>query len=1168
MRRLRENAIDRARKHHAPIHIIWDKARLETTPNRFNAGYLGFSTTSDMWDFLGTLESDQVIDAFFAERNAGFKPPLQAPTVANYAAGGSNWSSPTCFEYARHPGVAPKIATETIPVQGLYTVAEGGAKGANIIRGYATWLTAMRHLIVTYPRCFPADGDGAPTVLGTTAENLFRAWVLLKILARLRQDSKKTSHTSGRKMNQTAIAPVYLTPEELARNPIEEVDEELADPQAQAYDAYFDPLLDIRESLFEDECSDSERNAGVPGSLEANESFLDDQNYAASAMSGASRPRLSAAQSRAVCGKLSRSLRFTYQGVSLEGLLPAQGAAPAAEGSGQQRTGLSFEQEELSLANTAALGSLDAKATERFWAFQNSINRLPSTARSFDDACAVLGLDPDNLVIDQAPLRPHQAIAVEWILRTTARLGLAIFSDDMGVGKTRAALAAIYRSVHVDHAAIFERQNPVPGPELTYVNSGPPYRPVLVLLPTSAIPSWTSELQQHFPSINWALYAGSPATNAHASKLETLGRSHTELQKWLDRLDPNDPATGRCVVISTFMTWWMRTLFHIENPNGVLTLAPPPEANASKKHGKSVHEDEDGESDSDDGKPGTDAEVSDEAAEKLKSRFEGRFSAVYADEGHRVKNRRTRTAIAMLRVSAPILVIITATPMINKPLDLFGPLSYIWKSSWDSYMEDGAGQLGLDEYRRIGQEMRQLPTTLVHSDLSPFLPCLHPASFRYHAVKSSDDHQMSVEAAEAVLPPILQLVQLRRTFADELEIRGVRRRIGDELPIYHVQTVDLEPLAMQREVYPQVHGSVVQDAASGGFGHDQETNEPFQNARSTRLLLLATHNVELHRMNRRGRFRLAELEAIFGSYNDAGATYFWLRTTDKPWFETPHRDREGMAFRLARGSAKHTFLAALASRVCHDNKSRLLVLCENPMGVWFTYLFLDNLSFRTATMRAKDSAAQRAAIVADFGAKDSQVQILVTSTKVAGVSYNLHNQCHHVVFMDPPPATSITMQGLGRVYRLGQDREVRAYILALNHSFDQRVQYKAISKRLSQLAAEARIRVAPAEVESWLAEHPEFGTAEEEQDDDEELAEGDEDTEGARQRRLRESAKTTLVRAKAVDLYKRLLGQLTARDDPLWGDLLNLTAKDALPEERSLSVRTKAPTGKYRPRLG
>ncbi len=55
----------------------------------------------------------------------------------------------------------------------------------------------------------------------------------------------------------------------------------------------------------------------------------------------------------------------------------------------------------MSLVKTEALAKLDDEATQKFWAFQKSINRLLSTARSFGDACAVLGLDPDNSMIDR-----------------------------------------------------------------------------------------------------------------------------------------------------------------------------------------------------------------------------------------------------------------------------------------------------------------------------------------------------------------------------------------------------------------------------------------------------------------------------------------------------------------------------------------------------------------------------------------------------------------------------------------------------------------------------------------------------------------------------------------------------------------------------------------------
>ncbi len=67
---------------------------------------------------------------------------------------------------------------------------------------------------------------------------------------------------------------------------------------------------------------------------------------------------------------------------------------------------------------------------------------------------------------------------------------------------------------------------------------------------------------------------------------------------------------------------------------------------------------------------------------ELASWAAGYFGTIVCDEAHYLKNRYTHVWSSIALVGAEKLILITATPMINRPADLTGLLSLIWKDEW------------------------------------------------------------------------------------------------------------------------------------------------------------------------------------------------------------------------------------------------------------------------------------------------------------------------------------------------------------------------------------------------------------------------------------------------------------------------------------------------------
>lgn len=120
--------------------------------------------------------------------------------------------------------------------------------------------------------------------------------------------------------------------------------------------------------------------------------------------------------------------------------------------------------------------------------------------------------------------------------------------------------------------------------------------------------------------------------------------------------------------------------------------------------------------------------------------------------------------------------------MLNRPLDLAGLLELIWKEEWQVDDADPA----LDDYATAKDAILQAEFSTENFD--QFIHILNPGR----------GLQMAASVATVVLPPVLTMIQLRRTLSDELEVNGTLVRIGAQIPPYRILTVELNMMKMQQ----------------------------------------------------------------------------------------------------------------------------------------------------------------------------------------------------------------------------------------------------------------------------------------------------------------------------------------------------------------------------------
>lgn len=137
--------------------------------------------------------------------------------------------------------------------------------------------------------------------------------------------------------------------------------------------------------------------------------------------------------------------------------------------------------------------------------------------------------------------------------------------------------------------------------------------------------------------------------------------------------------------------------------------------------------------------------------------------------------------------------------------------------------------------------------------------------------------------------------------------------------------------------------------------------------------------------------------------------------------------------------------------------TRFLIFTNWPMTCWLVEMFLSGLGVDFVVINASMTAEHRSAMVEKFNDPDSTVRVLLTTFSCGSLGLNLHSQCSRVVLLETPLNHNATIQTLGRVHRLGQTRQQRAWILFQDHTIQRYVEYNATKKMLAQLAGDYRL---------------------------------------------------------------------------------------------------------------
>jgi SNF2-related domain len=181
-------------------------------------------------------------------------------------------------------------------------------------------------------------------------------------------------------------------------------------------------------------------------------------------------------------------------------------------------------------------------------------------------------------------LRPHQTRAIAFLAIMLALSGCAGLFDDVGLGKTSVVLAtleAVNELQRRNEAARRQAQAagqpyangvwPLPEDQrhlrseaaissLAACMTSVHFKPSVVVCPAAATKTWTDEIRSNFPDLTVRLWYGQANEQVGQDKSSHVPGDAYDFAKHISTLDPQDPATGKLVYVTTIATFRFRTL--------------------------------------------------------------------------------------------------------------------------------------------------------------------------------------------------------------------------------------------------------------------------------------------------------------------------------------------------------------------------------------------------------------------------------------------------------------------------------------------------------------------------------------------------------------------------------------------------------------------------------
>lgn len=353
-----------------------------------------------------------------------------------------------------------------------------------------------------------------------------------------------------------------------------------------------------------------------------------------------------------------------------------------------------------------------------------------------------------------------------------------------------------------------------------------------------------------------------------------------------------------------------------------------------------------------------------------KTRLAGRFQRVVMDEGHKVKNPLTIASHLVGLLQAPIRWFLTATPMLNRAIDFLGYLYLLWNDMMALQAEEdppGAADRYLQD---VTPALTPAYLTGGRYDWEKYrMPLWRLDPFYFRRQLNEKERDLGVYQAYIALKAIIPLIMMRRTQvrpqtlvcdtalesepmltslpqATEMEVRGQTLRIGSQIPIYEVCTVELDfPSDAAYVAYKKTYIKYAkflqqpydQSATPSKIPAPKVPSDASigRNFGFHRRLSLITFNPALeHLLNRVRASQAQHVEKWYGRHKDHGMSMYFDAT--KPERNLPpYTDRFAFGMYLAKDSPKLLYLGRLIGEICLGQEPRrVMIYADWPISQW------------------------------------------------------------------------------------------------------------------------------------------------------------------------------------------------------------------------------------------
>ena len=623
-----------------------------------------------------------------------------------------------------------------------------------------------------------------------------------------------------------------------------------------------------------------------------------------------------------------------------------------------------------------------------------------------------------------------------------------------------------------------------------------------------------------------------PSTASACDAPKTLSSKVSDLNGFVRSLPRNEISTARTVILTTYPVWVHRTFRRVRDASGDNSNNNIFGDKDFEGDDLDVDNEESNELGIEEGGNTIDphlcrkrfgSTLNDIEIERSWSECQVDFHRVILDEAHSVKTRRTLRHQSIAKLNATHKVLITATPIINKPRDLHGLLSLFWQPSFSNQL---SSDMQVDHYSRMDEPLKSssCPDSNV---LDQSVHILHPGSFLKWVSTTNESKQMDFNVAYAVLRPITRLIQIRRTMGEEIMVNNEVEKV-DDAPPCSICTVELaKDSKMQKEhdkIYYPLAPSLPRSGESDEFG-----SAKIAFGVERRIKGLASNPYLDWYIDHATRVndRLSFIHEKYG-IGDRYLSWHFGNINRNPG-GPPYTDRQKAATWQSALSPRMRFSAGLLHDICLVHRRNVVVFVQSPLVLWDLEMFLDNNQFEVLTIQSKHTIEERSKILKTFVEDSTEPRVLLTSMDLSATTLVIEKTCSDMVFYEVPNSIPKAVQAISRIHRPGQKRPQQVWILTTDGTYDQVLQSRLATKGISQLAAQL------------------------DPNDTHDVFEGVNIDEANNEHRVRNSDsenkhKYKLMEKECAELIPLFLGQRSQRQG--WGDALNLKAKDELDEER------------------